>query len=90
MKFEKIFFGQRASQGGGQILYLIYNRDRTFNKKYQYIFLSTKEILLKYFVGVLICSNIYLRPILFGAVFSGGTFGCCAVWQYENMREAAR
>lgn len=30
------------------------------------------------------------RPVLFGAVFSGGTFVSCAIWQYENMREAAR
>jgi len=30
------------------------------------------------------------RPILFGAVFTGLTVSGCGVWQYENMREAAR
>jgi len=30
------------------------------------------------------------RPFLFGIAFSGGTFCTCAIWQYENMREAAR
>jgi len=30
------------------------------------------------------------RPVLFGTVFSGGTFIGCSIWQYENMREAAR
>jgi len=30
------------------------------------------------------------RPVLFGTVFTGLTMSGCAVWQYENMREAAR
>lgn len=31
-----------------------------------------------------------LRPTVFFAVFSGSSLIGCAVWQYENMREAAR
>lgn len=30
------------------------------------------------------------RPVVFGLVFSGSALAGCAVWQYENMREAAR
>ncbi|XP_023320132.1 presenilins-associated rhomboid-like protein, mitochondrial [Eurytemora carolleeae] len=30
------------------------------------------------------------RPVVFSAVFCGGTLAGCAIWQYENMREAAK
>ena len=40
--------------------------------------------------NVVVDNPSYFRPLVFGAVFSGGTLAGCAVWQYENMREAAR
>ena len=46
------------------------------------------ELLHFFLMFVNICS--LFRPVVFSAVFCGGTLAGCAIWQYENMREAAK
>lgn len=48
-----------------------------------------KEETYNFFLMFVNIGSLY-RPVVFSAVFCGGTLAGCAIWQYENMREAAK